>query len=74
MNKFKTKIVIRVTDIKWDTDGEKVKLPTHVFYEPSLADLEDGLRNGDLDFEGDISDYLSDEYGYCHNGFEWCFA
>jgi hypothetical protein len=74
MSKFKTNIVIRVTDIKWDTDGEKVKLPTHIFYTPSLADIEDGLRNQDIDIEEVIGDYLSDKYGWCVESFEWCFA
>ena len=45
-----------VSDIKWETDGEVVELPTEV-------EVDD-----DLD-EDEIADYLSDEYGWLVNGF-----
>lgn len=45
-----------VSDIKWETDGEVVDLPTEV-------EVDD-----DLD-EDEIADYLSDEYGWLVNGF-----
>ena len=45
-----------VSDIKWETDGEVVELPTEV-------EVDD-----DLD-EDEIADYLSDEYGWLVESF-----
>ena len=47
---------MKVSDIKWETDGEVVDLPTEV-------EVDD-----DLD-EDDIADYLSDEYGWLVESF-----
>ena len=71
--------MIKVTNIKWDTDGDQsvldylpqeIMLPEQ-FSKENYAD-EDGRfgeaeRNAMLD---DISDWLSDEYEFCHDGFE----
>lgn len=46
---------VRVYNIKWDTDGEEVNLPSEV-----TIDINDGV---DLQYE--IADHLSDEYGWC---------
>ena len=45
-----------VTNIEWETDGEVVDLPTEV-------EVPDGMS------EDEIFDYLSDTYGWLHNGF-----
>lgn len=45
-----------VTDIKWETDGEIVSLPTEVEVDDNMSDDE-------------IADYLSDTYGWLVNGF-----
>lgn len=51
-----------VTDIKWDTDGEKVDLPQSIIV-PIPEDIE----------EDEIEEYVSDEItkttGFCHKGF-----
>lgn len=47
----------RATNIQWDTDGEDIDLPTEM---DIPADIED---------EDEISDYISDETGFCHFGF-----
>ena len=47
---------MKVTNIKWETDGEVVDLPTEV-------EVEDGMS------DDEIADYLSDEYGWLVNGF-----
>lgn len=62
----------RIFNIKWDTDGDKAALrmlPKEVNWdgyvdEEDLEDEEDGLA--DI-----LSDYLSDNWGYCHFGFEY---
>lgn len=69
----------KVTNIKWNTDGDQsvfdylpqeIMLPEQ-FSKENYVD-EDGRfgeaeRNAMLD---DISDWLSDQYGFCHDGFE----
>ena len=56
---------MRAVNIKWDVDelGDLEYLPTEVEI-PSylITDESDSLE--------DISDWLSDEYGFCHDGFE----
>lgn len=51
-------------NIKWDTDGQKVKLAKEVEVE-----VEDGLSESDL--EDVLPSALSDATGWCHKGFEW---
>jgi len=47
---------MKVTNIKWETDGEVVDLPTEV-------EVEDGMS------DDEVADFLSDEYGWLVNGF-----
>ena len=58
-----------IQNIKWDTDGDMealASLPTVVYTPPFLE-----RGNYDLDsYLDDVSDWLSDEYGWCHFGFE----
>lgn len=53
---------IKITNIKWDTDGQKVKLPKEELYEIDGDYLIDVL-------EDDMNDYLSDKYGYCMDSY-----
>ena len=48
---------MKVTNIKWETDGEEVDLPTEV-------EVGDDLLSDD-----EIADYLSDTYGWLVIGF-----
>ena len=53
---------VKIWDIDWDTDGEDIpELPKEI----TLQLPEDKVD------EDEISDYLSDTYGFCHNGFEF---
>lgn len=47
--------MIKATDIKWNTDGEDIDLPSEIV----IPD----------DFKGDIGDYISDVTGFCHFGY-----
>lgn len=47
---------MRVTDIKWETDGEVVDLPSEV-------EVADGMD------DDEIADYLSDTYGWLVESF-----
>lgn len=64
---------IMYTDIEWDTDGDaemKLALPDSV--EVNLDDVDDFL---DDDITEDnstiIADYLSDQYGFCVETFDY---
>jgi len=58
-NEMKAKI--KITDIAWDIDyGDDTKLPSEV--EVNISEVYPNLAE-------DISDWLSNEYGYCHEGF-----
>lgn len=46
-----------IHDIEWDTDGEDIVLPQYMVI-PEEID------------EDDISDYISEETGFCHKGFK----
>ena len=50
---------MKVTNIDWDTDGDK-ELKSALPQEMNVPD------NMSLD---EISDYISDKVGFCHNGF-----
>ena len=58
---------MKAVNIKWDTDGDVKfleELPTEVeIHDYLITDDEDDLLD-------EISDWLSDEYGFCHDGFE----
>lgn len=50
--------MLRATNIQWDADGEDVSLPKEIDVPENMVD------------EDEISDYLSDETGFCHKGFD----
>lgn len=67
-----------VKDIKWDTDGDQEvfdSLPQEVslpekFSKNNYADEDRNFGEvEDNEMKEDISDWLSDEYGFCHGGF-----
>lgn len=71
--KMQKGILIRVFDIKWDTteDGERVEvsLPNDIIIDHDFDSLGD---DGELDMDSlldEVSDYLSDTYGFLHEGF-----
>ena len=69
----------KVTNIKWDTDGDQSVLdflPQEIIlterfskenYTDKNGNFGEAERNAMLD---DVSDWLSDEYEFCHDGFE----
>ena len=59
---FPTKYTI--TNIKYDTDGAKVKLPKRM----TITIPDDVDKNYD-DVETYISDEISNKTGFCHKGF-----
>lgn len=58
---------MKATCIEWDTDGDRElrkQLPSEIELPDEIAIDEDG----EIDYQG-IDDYLSDETGFCHNGY-----
>ena len=62
--------MLKATNIKWDTDGDmKVfnELPTEMTVPNELEEMYKKDREYALE---EISDWLSEETGFCHDGFE----
>jgi len=57
----------QITDIMWDTDGEEVDLITKA--RVTVPDDED--INDDEYVQQYLSDWLSNETGFCHYGFAY---
>lgn len=62
---------MKVVKIKWDTDGNMKILKSL----PKEIDITDEFDVNDYEDDedqllDDISDWLTDTYGYCHSGFE----
>ena len=62
---------MKVVKIKWDTDGDMKMLKSL----PKEIDISDEFDVKDYEDDqdqllDDISDWLSNTYGYCHFGFE----
>lgn len=49
---------MKAINILWDTDGEKIELPTEI-------DIPEGITDDE-----EIGNYISDKTGFCHYGFE----
>ena len=62
---------VKATDIKWDFDNDEVTLATEKHYWILPTDLEaKTLEEAKEEIEENISERLSDEEGYCHDGFK----
>lgn len=66
---------MKAINIKWDvTDGAedmtKEEMDEILSTLPTEAEIPSYLITDEDDSLEDISDWLSDEYGFCHDGFE----
>ena len=62
--------MLKAINIKWDTEGDKEvfnALPTKMIVPDELEEIY--KKDREFAFE-EISDWLSDETGFCHAGFE----
>lgn len=62
--------MLKAINIKWDTEGDKEvfnALPTEMIVPDELEEMYKKDREFALE---EISDWLSDETGFCHDGFE----
>ncbi len=65
---------MKITNIQWDTDGDKeilATLPTEVEVDEDNLDIDvdEDDENYEEALSDTVSDYLSDTYGFCHFGF-----
>lgn len=64
--------MLKAINIKWDTDGDMEvlnELPTELIIPDDLEELYKRKEDREYTLE-EISDWLSDETGFCHAGFE----
>ena len=59
INKRKEKMDMKATNIEWDVDELE-----DLEYLPTKIEIPDGMTD-----EEEISNYISDETGFCHNGY-----
>ena len=62
--------MLKAINIKWDTDGDMEvfnELPTEMIIPDELEEMYKKDKEYALE---EISDWLSDEIGFCHDGFE----
>ena len=62
--------MLKAINIKWDTDGDKEvlnELPTEMIIPDEIEEMYKKDKEYALE---EISDWLSDETGFCHDGFE----
>lgn len=62
--------MLKAINIKWDTDGDMEvfnELPTEIIVPDELEEMYKKDKEYALE---EISDWLSDEIGFCHAGFE----
>ena len=62
--------MLKAKNIKWDTDGDMEvlnELPTEMIIPDELEEMHKKDKEYALE---EISDWLSDETGFCHAGFE----
>lgn len=62
--------MLKAINIKWDTDGDEEvlqNLPTEMIIPDELAEYYSADREYTTE---EISDWLSEETGFCHSGFE----
>lgn len=64
-------MIIKITNIVWDTEDNGEIVPQEELGLPSEVDIDEA-EFGEYYFTEDaIIDYLSDEYGYCIKIFEY---
>lgn len=66
---------MKAINIKWDVtdsaeDMTKEEMDEILSTLPTEAEIPSYLITDEDDLLEDISDWLSDEYGFCHDGFE----
>jgi hypothetical protein len=64
----------KVYSIKWDTDGDreaKSELPKKIVVGIDFEECKD--KDQQIIFDEIVSERITDEYGYCHEGFKCKF-
>lgn len=67
---------MKITNIKWDTDGDEeifATLPQEIDVPEYFLEKKNFEVDGEYSRDemlDQLSDWLSDEYGFCHGGFD----
>lgn len=64
--------MLKAINIKWDTDGDMEvlnELPTELIIPDDLEELYKRKEDREYALE-EIADWLSEDTGFCHDGFE----
>ena len=67
---------MKITNIKWDTDGDEevfATLPQEIDVSEYFLEKKNFEVDGEYSRDemlDQLSDWLSDEYGFCHGGFD----
>lgn len=67
---------MKITNIKWDTDGDEevfATLPQEIDVPEYFLEKKNFEIDGEYDEDemlDQLSDWISDEYGFCHGGFD----
>lgn len=74
LNDLREVIAMKIINIKWDTDGDKELLKTlpteiDITEEFDFEEYGDGIDFDEDQLLDDVSNWLSETYGYCHFGF-----
>lgn len=56
-------------NVKWDTDGASID--SCGLKSSFQANIPVNINTGIDEIENILSDWLSDEFGYCHTGFDY---
>lgn len=61
---------VEFSNVQWDIDEESVFYDKESFC-PEVFTVDVPAPEDDTDLSDYLSDWLSDEYGFCHNGFNY---
>jgi hypothetical protein len=67
---------MKATNIQWDTDGQDITLPKEIEIPDLIAscgseECEEQKKGQPCSLvEEAVSNYITDETGFCHNGFD----
>ena len=64
-------IKVEFKNVGWDTDGATLKSCGLKNRFTANVDIDFDFNTSDDEIADMLSDWLSDEYGYCHNGFDY---
>lgn len=62
---------VKFSNVQWDIDEEDSFYNEELILPQNFTANVPAPEDDDTDLSDYLSDWLSDEYGYCHNGFNY---